>query len=325
MNINLKDVNVLVTGGAGFIGSNLVEALLNLEANVTVFDNLETGRISNLQEFEGNKHFTFINGDIRDFDACVNAVKGIDVISHQAALGSVPRSIEFPHNTHAVNATGFLNMLHAAKEGGIKRFVYASSSSVYGDSQASPKIEGAEGNPLSPYAVTKSLNEKYAKVYNQLHDMETVGLRYFNVFGPKQDPNGVYAAAIPKFIDKMMKGDEIIVHGDGEQTRDFTYVKNAVMANVLALTSANISISGEVFNVACGASYSLNEILDSIKENMQKLELFNTSTSIKYGPERSGDVKHSLAEISKITELLDYNSKYDFNKGIKEYVNFLKN
>ncbi len=323
--MNLKDVNVLVTGGAGFIGSNLVETLLNLEANVTVFDNLETGRISNLQEFEGNKQFTFINGDIRDFDSCVNAVKGIDVISHQAALGSVPRSIEFPHNTHAVNATGFLNMLHAAKEAGIKRFVYASSSSVYGDSQASPKKEGAEGNPLSPYAVTKSLNEKYAKVYSQLHEIETVGLRYFNVFGPKQDPNGVYAAAIPKFIDKMMNGEEIIVHGDGEQTRDFTYVRNAVLANVLALTSTNNSISGEVFNVACGASYSLNEILDIIKENMQKLELYNSTTSIKYGPERSGDVKHSLAEICKITELLDYNSKYDFNKGIKEYVNFLKN
>ena len=317
MNINLKDVNVLVTGGAGFIGSNLVEALLNLEANVTVFDNLETGRISNLQEFEGNKHFTFINGDIRDFDACVNAVKGIDVISHQAALGSVPRSIEFPHNTHAVNATGFLNMLHAAKEGGIKRFVYASSSSVYGDSQASPKIEGAEGNPLSPYAVTKSLNEKYAKVYNQLHDMETVGLRYFNVFGPKQDPNGVYAAAIPKFIDKMMKGDEIIVHGDGEQTRDFTYVKNAVMANVLALTSTNKDAFGKVYNVACGSAFKLNQVLAAIKTNLEKSGKYNGTSKITYGPIRKGDVRDSLAAIDLIKTNLNYASPIEFDEGIQ--------
>jgi len=317
MTINLKDVNVLVTGGAGFIGSNLVEALLNLDANVTVFDNLETGRISNLQEFEGNKHFTFINGDIRDFDACVNAVKGIDIISHQAALGSVPRSIEFPHNTHAVNATGFLNMLHAAKEAGIKRFVYASSSSVYGDSQASPKIEGVEGNPLSPYAVTKSLNEKYAKVYNQLHDMETVGLRYFNVFGPKQDPNGVYAAAIPKFIDKMMKGDEIIVHGDGEQTRDFTYVRNAVMANILALTSSNKDAFGKVYNVACGSSFTLNQVLEAIKTNLEKKEKFNPASKITYGPIRKGDVRDSLAAIDLIKTNLNYDSPIEFDEGIQ--------
>lgn len=324
MTESLKGKNVLVTGGAGFIGSNLVEALLNIGANVTVFDNLETGKRSNLEEFDDNEQFTFIAGDIRDYDACLHAVIGIDIISHQAALGSVPRSIEFPHNTHAVNATGFLNMLHAAKESGVKRFVYASSSSVYGDSQASPKIEGKEGNPLSPYAVTKSLNEKYAKVYHQLHKMETIGLRYFNVFGPKQDPNGVYAAAIPKFIDKMMKGEEIVINGDGEQTRDFTYVKNAVLANLLALTSTNDSISGEVFNVACGASYSLNEILNVIKEKMQNLELYNANTSIKYGSERSGDVKHSLADIYKITGLLEYKCKYDFDSGIIEYVNFLK-
>jgi UDP-N-acetylglucosamine 4-epimerase len=191
----LKGKSVLVTGGAGFIGSNLVEALLNLGAKVSVFDNLETGKRTNLTEFDSNEAFTFIAGDIRNYEECLRAMEGIDLISHQAALGSVPRSIEFPHNTHAVNATGFLNMLHAAKESGVKRFVYASSSSVYGDSPASPKKEGEEGNPLSPYAVTKSLNEKYAKVYSQLHGMETVGLRYFNVFGPKQDPNGVYAAA----------------------------------------------------------------------------------------------------------------------------------
>lgn len=322
---DLNGKNVLVTGGAGFIGSNLVEALLNLGANVTVFDNLETGKRSNLDEFNSNASFSFIEGDIRNYEDCLNAVRGMDVISHQAALGSVPRSIEFPHNTHAVNATGFLNMLHAAKESGVKRFVYASSSSVYGDTQASPKVEGLEGDPLSPYAVTKSLNEKYAKVYCQLHEMETVGLRYFNVFGPKQDPNGVYAAAIPKFIDKMKKGEEIIVNGDGEQTRDFTYVKNAVHANLLALSSENYAINGEVFNVACGAAYSLNSILQVIKESLQKLNLYDSNTNITFGPERSGDVKHSLADTTKIKNLLDYTCKYDFYSGINEYVSLLKN
>ena len=321
----LKGKSVLVTGGAGFIGSNLVEALLNLGAKVTVFDNLETGKRTNLTEFDSNESFTFIEGDIRNYEDCLDAMRGIDLISHQAALGSVPRSIEFPHNTHAVNATGFLNMLHAAKESGVKRFVYASSSSVYGDSHASPKKEGEEGNPLSPYAVTKSLNEKYAKVYSQLHGMETVGLRYFNVFGPKQDPNGVYAAAIPKFINKMLHGEEIIINGDGEHTRDFTYVKNAVHANLLALSSINTQIQGEVFNVACGMAYSLNEILQVIKESLKNNNLYNENTKITHGPERSGDVKHSLAEIFKIAKLLEYDCKFDFYSGIKEYIGSLKN
>lgn len=319
-----KGKKVLVTGGAGFIGSNLVEALLELGAVVRVFDNLETGKLENIEGFMGHENFSFMEGDICNEHECALAVEGIDVISHQAALGSVPRSIAFPHKTHAVNATGFLNMLHAAKEAGVKRFVYASSSSVYGDSQASPKIEGAEGNPLSPYAVTKSLNEKYAKVYHQLHAMETIGLRYFNVFGAKQDPNGVYAAAIPKFIDKMIKGEEITVNGDGEQTRDFTYVKNAVEANILGLTSVNSLSFGEVFNVACGSSYSLNEILEVIGENLKAKGDYNLSTQITYGPERSGDVRHSLANISKISELLNYKAKYSFHEGITEYVSQIK-
>lgn len=319
----LKGKKVLVTGGAGFIGSNLVGALLELGAFVRVFDNLETGKLHNLESFSGNPNFEFMEGDIRNEDQCRTAVAGMDVISHQAALGSVPRSIAFPHNTHAVNATGFLNMLHAAKEAGVKRFVYASSSSVYGDSAASPKVEGDEGNPLSPYAVTKSLNEKYAKVYAHLHGMETIGLRYFNVFGPKQDPNGVYAAAIPKFIDKMTKGEEIVVNGDGEQTRDFTYVSNAVEANLKALTTSNKGSYGEVFNVACGASYSLNQILGEIEKNMKTLGLYHEGTTITYGPERSGDVRHSLADISKISSLLDYRAKYSFYDGISEYVSRL--
>jgi UDP-N-acetylglucosamine 4-epimerase len=314
----LKDKHVLVTGGAGFIGSNLTEALLKLGANVTVFDNLETGRKSNIEEFFNHPNFTFIEGDIRDYDECLNAVKGIDVISHQAALGSVPRSIEFPHNTHAVNATGFLNMLHAAKESGVKRFVYASSSSVYGDSQSSPKHEGDEGNPLSPYAVTKSLNEKYALVYHQLHQMETVGLRYFNVFGPKQDPNGVYAAAIPKFIDKMIKGEEIIVNGDGEQTRDFTFVQNAVQANLRALSSSNQEAFGKVYNVACGQSYTLNQVLEDIKTNLIAKGVYNSATKITYGPPREGDVRNSLASVDRISHYLNYSNPIEFEEGMKE-------
>lgn len=313
----LKDKHVLVTGGAGFIGSNLTESLLNLGAKVTVFDNLETGRKSNIEEFFNHPNFTFIEGDIRDYDACLNAVKGIDVISHQAALGSVPRSIEFPHNTHAVNATGFLNMLHAAKESGIKRLVYASSSSVYGDSQSSPKHEGDEGNPLSPYAVTKSLNEKYALVYHQLHQMETVGLRYFNVFGPKQDPNGVYAAAIPKFIDKMIKGEEIIVNGDGEQTRDFTFVQNAVQANLRALSSSNQEAFGKVYNVACGQSYTLNQVLEDIKTNLLAKGVYNSATKITYGPPREGDVRNSLASVDRISHYLNYSNPIEFEEGMK--------
>ena len=314
----LKDKHVLVTGGAGFIGSNLTEALLKLGAKVTVFDNLETGRKSNIEEFFNHTNFTFIEGDIRDYEACLNAVKGIDVISHQAALGSVPRSIEFPHNTHAVNATGFLNMLHAAKESGVKRFVYASSSSVYGDSQSSPKHEGDEGNPLSPYAATKSLNEKYALVYHQLHQMETVGLRYFNVFGPKQDPNGVYAAAIPKFIDKMIKGEEIIVNGDGEQTRDFTFVQNAVQANLRALSSSNQEAFGKVYNVACGQSYTLNQVLEDIKTNLVAKGVYNSATKITYGPPREGDVRNSLASVDRISHYLNYSNPIEFEEGMKE-------
>lgn len=319
----LKGKNVLVTGGAGFIGSNLVEALLNLGAKVTVFDNLETGKRSNLDEFNSNPSFSFIEGDIRNYENCLNAVKGMDVISHQAALGSVPRSIEFPHNTHAVNATGFLNMLHAAKESGVKRFVYASSSSVYGDSVVSPKVIGSEGNLLSPYAVTKQLNEQYAKVYARLHGMETIGLRYFNVFGPKQDPNGVYAAAIPKFIDKMVKGGEIVINGDGEQTRDFTYVDNAVKANILGLSINNPDAFGQTFNVACGEFFSLNEVIETIKINLTKKGIFNENCTIVYGPERIGDIRDSLADISNTKKVLNYTNLYYFNQGITKYLEWI--
>jgi len=311
--------NVLVTGGAGFIGSNIVEKLLNEGHNVSVLDNLSTGKIENINEFLSLQNFTFIEGDICDVTTCQNALKGIDLVCHQAALGSVPRSIEFPHKTHEVNATGFLNILHATKEAGVKRFVYASSSSVYGDSSISPKVEGVEGDLLSPYAVTKQLNEKYAGVYSQLHDIETVGLRYFNIFGPKQDPNGVYAAAIPKFISRLKSNEDVIINGDGLQTRDFTYVRNAVQANYLALFNETLSEKVNVFNVACNDSFTLNHVVDFLKEGLSKSGVTSKS-KIVYGPDRAGDIKHSLANINEISNKLSYSPLYTFQEGIEEYL-----
>jgi nucleoside-diphosphate-sugar epimerase len=309
----------LVTGGAGFIGSNIVEKLLTSDIRVTVLDNLATGKLENIEEFISNSNFKFIQGDICDFETCLDALNGVDVVCHQAALGSVPRSIEFPHNTHSVNATGFLNMLHAAKEKGIKRFVYASSSSVYGDSPISPKVEGQEGNLLSPYAVTKQLNEKYAKVYSQLHGMQTIGLRYFNIFGPKQDPNGVYAAAIPKFIARLQSGEDVLIHGDGLQTRDFTYVKNAVHANFLSLFSEVTKENAHVFNVACNDSFTLIHVVDTLKVGLEKTGFISTS-KVVYGPDRPGDIKHSLANIGSIEANLGYKPLYTFQEGVDEYL-----
>ena len=320
---DLKGKHILVTGGAGFIGSNLVGFLLSHSIKVSVLDNLSTGKISNLEEFKSNSNFNFIEGDITDYATCLSALDGIDLVSHQAALGSVPRSIEFPHNTHSVNATGFLNMLHAAKEKGVKRFVYASSSSVYGNSSVSPKRIGEEGDLLSPYAVTKRLNEEYAKVYFRLHTIQTIGLRYFNVFGPKQDPNGVYAAAIPKFIDKMITGEQITINGDGEQTRDFTYVKNAVKANVLALATGNSETFGSAFNVACGQFFSLNQVVEEIKGNLITLGEFNSNCTILNGPDRQGDVRDSLADITNTTRQLGYSDLVYFEEGIAEYLELL--
>lgn len=321
---SFKNKRVLVTGGAGFIGSNLVEALLDFGVNVRVLDNLETGNFKNIESFLNNPNFSFIEGSITNYDTCLAAVEGIDLISHQAALGSVPRSIAFPHATHAANATGFLNMLQAAKEKGIKRFVYASSSSIYGDSKDSPKTISSKGNLLSPYAVTKSLNEDYAGVYHRLHATETIGLRYFNVFGPKQDPNGAYAAAIPKFIHKLMMGDEVVINGDGEQTRDFTFVKNAVNANILALTTTNNAAFGRAFNVACGQFQSLNQIVEILKTNLKERNKLHHNASIIYGPDRAGDIRDSLADISETEKLLGYTNVIQFDEGIKLLINQLK-
>lgn len=317
----LKGKHVLVTGGAGFIGSNLAEALLKIGASVTVLDNYATGlktNIDRLSQFEG---FTFVEGNICNPEDYRELLKKVDVISHQAALGSVPRSIAFPLNTHEVNATGFLTMLHEAKEAGVKRFVYASSSSVYGDSLASPKKEGDEGKALSPYAVTKQLNEQYAGVYHRLHQMETIGLRYFNVFGPHQNPEGVYAAAIPKFLDKMLNGGEIIVNGDGEQTRDFTFVQNAVLANLLSLVTTNTAAFGLVYNVACGRSLTLNEVINSLKTNLESRSI-STKHTLTYGPNREGDIRDSLALTDLIEDRIGYQPLYSFEEGVSEYLSF---
>lgn len=319
-----KSKRVLVTGGAGFIGSNLVRRLLDLGVSVKVLDNLSTGNLDNIKSFIGNSNFEFFEGDIEKEEDCVKACEDVQLISHQAALGSVPRSIEFPHKTHAVNATGFLNMIHAAKVSGIQRFVYASSSSVYGDSTISPKTIGSEGNLLSPYAVTKALNEEYAAVYHRLHDMQTVGLRYFNVFGPNQDPSGVYAAAIPKFIEAMITGGTITIHGDGEQTRDFTYVENAVNANILGLISNSQQAFGKVFNVACGRKFSLNEVVSSIQKELKDLGKYNENCVINHGPERMGDIRHSLADITETQDLLLYSEIEQFESGIKKYLSAMK-
>lgn len=315
----LKGKHILVTGGAGFIGSNLTQALLHAGARVTVLDNLSTGFLHNMEEFAHEANFSFIQGDIRDPETCKTALQGVDAISHQAALGSVPRSIEFPLTTHDVNATGFLTILEAARLAGVKRMVFASSSSVYGDSQASPKKEGDEGNALSPYAVTKQLNEQYAGVYHRLHDIQTIGLRYFNVFGPRQNPDGVYAAAIPRFLDKMQQGGEIVVNGDGQQTRDFTFVQNAVFANLLALVSDNSDAFGRVYNVACGRSLTLNEVIVQL-ENGLKNRGIETKHSVVYGPKRAGDIRDSLADVGAITSFLGYKPLYTFEEGVDHYL-----
>jgi len=317
----LKGQHILVTGGAGFIGSNLVEALLKIGARVTVLDDLSTGFEKNMERFAVKADFSFIKGDIRDPEVCRKALIGIDAVSHQAALGSVPRSIEFPLTTHDVNATGFLTMLHAVKEAGIKRFVFASSSSVYGDSLSSPKKEGNEGNALSPYAVSKQLNEQYAGVYHRLHGLETIGLRYFNVFGPYQNPDGVYAAAIPKFLDKMRSGGEIVVNGDGNQTRDFTFVQNAVLANLLSLSGTNEQAFGKVFNVACGRSLTLNDVLTSLEKGLEARGV-TAQHELIYGPKRIGDIQDSLADISGIGQHLGYVPAYSFEEGIALYLAF---
>ena len=305
--------HVLITGGAGFIGSNIAHYLItHTKCHVTVIDNLSEGRRKNILSLEENERFTFIEGDISEYDQIHDAMKGVDYVLHQAALGSVPRSFEYPLSTHRANATGFITTLEAARNQSVKRIVYASSSSVYGDSKNLPKTESIIGNPLSPYAITKRSNEMYANVYAQTHKLEIIGLRYFNIFGPRQNPNGAYAAVIPLFISAIMEGKELHVHGDGEQTRDFTHVHNAVMANLLAMTTDNPAALGQIFNVAAGARFSLNEMIQILKEHCEK------DAVVQYGDERMGDIRDSHADISKAMKMLGYKVLKTFPKGLQE-------
>lgn len=310
--------NVLVTGGAGFIGSNIVASLLidPRVSKVRVLDNLSTGFLHNIQEFFNNPKFEFIEGDIRDFDTCLKATEGIQLITHQAALGSVPRSIKDPITTNEVNIGGTLNIFNAAVQNKVKRVVFAASSSTYGDSQGLPKVEHIIGKPLSPYAVTKYVNELYADVFARTYDFEYVGLRYFNVYGPKQDPNGAYAAVIPLFFKAALDGIGPIINGDGTNSRDFTFVDNAVEANILALFSENREAINQVYNVACGERTNLNELWSNIKL------ITNSNAEATHGPNRSGDIPHSLASIDKAQSLLNYTGKIKLKEGLERAFEF---
>ncbi len=316
-----KKHKILVTGGAGFIGSNIVDALLKLKEveQVRILDNLATGNRENIRVFENNPKFEFMWGDIREYSTCLNAAKGMTHVCHQAALGSVPRSIKNPLTSNNVNITGTLNIFTAAKDLGIKRVVYAASSSTYGDSPSLPKREDVTGSPISPYAVTKLVNELYAKVYGDLYDIDFIGLRYFNVFGPNQDPNGAYAAVIPLFAKAIIEGKSPIINGDGLTSRDFTYVDNVVQANMKALFTEEKAALNQVYNIACGERVTLNELYGMLKETA------HSELEPKYGPERVGDVKHSLADISKAKNFLQYNPQVNVREGLQRvygwYVN----
>lgn len=314
----LKGKQFLITGGAGFIGSHIVRFLLENQAKVRVLDNLLTGNYANIQSHEGNPHFEFIKGDITDIDTCRKACEGVELISHQAALGSVPRSLLFPEKTNEINVSGFLNMLIAAKENKVSKIVYASSSSVYGDEYTLPKVEEKIGNPLSPYAVSKYTNELYARVFADSFGMKLIGLRYFNIFGPQQDPNGPYAAVIPIFISHILNGEPFYINGDGKTTRDFTYVANAVQANIKALTTENEDAFNQVYNIACGSNYSLLNLVELLETHIgQKAQLH-------FREFRQGDIRDSLADISKAERLLGYQPSHSFEAGLIETIKAYK-
>ncbi|HOZ30270.1 MAG TPA: SDR family oxidoreductase [Bacteroidales bacterium] len=318
----LKSSKVLVTGGAGFIGSNIIEKLLEQDNFIVCLDNLSTGKMANIEAFIKHKNFRFMNADIRNIESCQQACKNIDIVLHQAALGSVPRSINDPITTNQVNIDGFLNMLIASRDNKIKRFVYASSSSVYGDNNGLPKLEGKTGNQLSPYAVTKSLNEKYAKVFGEIYGMETVGLRYFNVFGKNQDPEGEYAAVFPKFIKALIRHEAPIIFGDGKQSRDFTYIANVIQANELAATNTNKDALNTVYNIAYGRNLSLNNLTNELIEALSVFDHRIADIKPVYGPVRQGDIIDSLASIEKAKRVLGYEPKYNVHDGLKLAVNW---
>jgi len=313
----------LVTGSAGFIGSHLVETLLRLNQQVVSLDNFSTGHRHNLEQIRAavgeaawGRH-TFIEGDITNPQTCIDACKGIDIVLHEAALGSVPRSIATPLVTNATNATGFLNMLDAARLSGVKRFVYAASSSTYGDSPTLPKVEHVIGKPLSPYAVTKYLNELYADVYSRCYGMQTIGLRYFNVFGPRQDPNGAYAAVVPRWTSEMLSGKQCVINGDGETSRDFCFVANVVQANLRAAITDNPDAANQVYNVAVGDRTTLNQLHEAIAEALKLERPDLTIEAPRYADFRAGDVRHSLADVSKANKLLGYTPTHNVRAGLR--------
>lgn len=314
---SVRNSRILITGGAGFIGSNLVEKFLAQDNEVICLDNFATGKRANTEAFSGNRSFCLIEGDIRSLDTCRKACDGVDYVLHQAALGSVPRSIKDPVTTTDVNISGFVNMLTASKDAVVKRFVYAASSSTYGDSRELPKVEEKIGKPLSPYAITKYVNELYADIFSRQYGIETVGLRYFNVFGRRQDPAGAYAAVIPKFTLSIMKHEAPLINGDGSYSRDFTYIDNVLEANELALLASTEAIN-TVYNVACGERTTLNELFAMLRDNIAEYDPAVADLKPLYGPQRGGDIPHSLADISKAKKLLGYKVFYDVRSGLSE-------
>ena len=313
---------VLVTGGAGFIGSNLCEHLLQEGHRVVCLDNFATGKFENIEKLlrENRDRFTLVVGDIRKLEDCSKAVEGVEYVFHEAALGSVPRSINDPITSNEVNVSGFLNMLVASRDAGVKRFMYAASSSTYGDSKNLPKVEDIIGRPLSPYAITKYVNELYADVFARTYGMECIGLRYFNVFGRRQSPDGAYAAVIPKFVQQLMKYESPLINGDGEYSRDFTYIDNVIQMNMLAMNTRNAEAVNTVYNTAYGENTTLNELVGYLKEFLSEYDPAIAGVEIKYGPVRKGDIPHSLASIDKARKLLGYAPEFDIKRGVKEAV-----
>lgn len=316
---------ILITGGAGFIGSNLSEYFLELGHKVICLDNFSTGHHHNLKDFINSPNFKLIEGDIRNIEDCILAVQEADFVLHQAALGSVPRSINDPITTNDVNVSGFLNMLTASRDAKVKRFVYAASSSTYGDSQGLPKVEDIIGKPLSPYAITKYVNELYADIFSKTYGLETIGLRYFNVFGRKQDPNGAYAAVIPKFVMQLMNYESPIINGDGNYSRDFTYIDNVIQMNELAITSQNLEAVNTVYNTAFGDRNTLNDLVGYLKKYLAEFDSKIAEVPVIYGANRVGDIPHSLANIDKAKALLGYYPKYSLQEGLKEAVSWYWN
>ncbi|MGI6718658.1 MAG: SDR family oxidoreductase [Bacteroidales bacterium] len=313
-------MNILVTGGAGFIGSNLCEEFLQQGYNVLCLDNFATGKMENILPFftKYEKTFKLQVGDIRNYADCEKAVEGIDYVFHEAALGSVPRSIKDPITTNAVNISGFLNMLQASTKAKVKRFIYAASSSTYGDSEKLPKVEDVIGRPLSPYAITKYVNELYADVFHKTYGIDCIGLRYFNVFGRRQDPHGAYAAVIPLFVKKFMKHESPIINGDGEYSRDFTYIDNVIQMNLLAMKTTNPKALNQVYNTAFGERTTLNELVTLLKKNLSKFDSEIANIEAVHGPNRPGDIPHSLASIDKAKELLGYDPQFSMAKGLEK-------